>query len=377
MAVVAVAMGAVPPGVAAGAGGREPAAVVHGQPAPVGTGSLRGVACGSAEDCWAVGQAPAGKGASSRTVVDATVDGGRRWKAVPVAVPGPADLAAIACAGPRACMAVGSVSVGGADQGLALVTRDSGQRWQAVHAPAGSTDLVAVTCSAPGRCTVVAGQATGSWVASTGTGGAVWQRLGTLPPGMAGVTTLDCTSTTTCLAAGASATTPGHGTGAVAVTGDGGMTWSAATLPPGQGPLHGLACPTPADCLAVGTTATTTIGVAQGQGEVVASTDGGSTWSAAPPPAAVDDAFGVACGSTSTCAVVGTGWTGGAAPAPTGSVAASQDGGGTWRPASDRYLPAGLVAVACPAPVSCVAAGNDELARITLAPAPHHHGAAG
>ncbi|MGH9091507.1 MAG: hypothetical protein ACRDZR_09055, partial [Acidimicrobiales bacterium] len=136
------------------------------------------------------------------------------------------------------------------------------------------------------------------------------------------------------------------------------------------------ACPTPGDCLAVGTKATTTIGVAQGQGEVLSSTDGGTTWSTGAPPAGVGDASGLACGSASSCAVVGTGWTDATPPGPTGSVAASADGGGTWQAAAARYLPVGLVAVACPSPTACVAAGNDELARITL-PGPVHRRRAG
>lgn len=339
---------------------------------PTGTGSLDAVSCGSSSDCWAVGLAPAepDSAASGRShaVVDGTADGGRSWRADAVPVPGAASLIGVDCSGPRACMAVGADVVGGATQGLVLVTTDRGRRWTVMHAPAGATDLVAVDCTAPGDCTVLAGQGPGYWAASTMDDGAVWQHLGTLPGGLAGVSSLACTSTGTCLAAGNTPTTPGKGAAAVAVTADGGMTWSSATLPPGTGPLHDVNCPAPAQCLAVGTKSPTTIGVAQGQGEVLSSTDAGTTWTTVAAPASVGDAFGIACPTASRCAVVGTGWTMSKPPGPTGGVAASMDGGGTWLGTSARYVPVGLAAVSCPTATNCVAAGSDELARITLPP---------
>jgi hypothetical protein len=301
-------------------------------------------------------------------VVDGTVDGGRSWKADSVPVPGSASLIGVDCSGPRSCMAVGAVVAGGATQGLVLATTDRGRRWTVVHAPAGATELVAVDCTALRDCTVLASQGPGYWAASTVDDGSVWQRLGPLPGGLAGVSSLACTSASTCLAAGDMPTTPGKGAAAVAFTTDGGMTWSSATMPPGTGPLHDVACPAPTECLAVGTKSPTTIGVAQGQGEVISSADGGATWTTVAAPASVGDAFGVTCPTASACAVVGTGWTAAKPPGPTGAVAASVDGGGTWLDASARYLPVGLAAVSCPTATSCVAAGNDELARITLPP---------
>lgn len=262
-------------------------------------------------------------------------------------------------------MAVGAGQAGG---GLVLVAR--GTRWKTVHAPSGATGLVAVDCAAPSRCTVVASQGAAYWAAATVDGGAVWQRLGTLPAGFAGISSLTCTTSRHCMAAGYLPTTPGHGAGAVAASGDGGMTWAAATLPTGAGPLHDVSCPAPTQCLAAGTRSTSTIGVAQGQGEMLVSSDGGDTWTTAAAPAGVADAFGLACPSTATCTVVGTGWTADTPPAPTGAVATSTDAGGSWRAAAGRYLPLGLTSVACPSTTRCVAAGNDVLATVTVPPAP-------
>lgn len=363
--------GAAASGLDGAAGKRaEPATKAVGQPAPAGSGSLDAISCASTSVCWAVGLPPTGTTTSggARTVVVGTNDGGRSWSAEKVAVPGPASLMDVDCSGPKTCMAVGSVIVGMTEQGLVLATTHHGKRWTVVHAPAGATDLVAVTCTSPQVCMVVASQGGAYWAASTTDDGAVWQHLGPLPGGLAGVSSLVCTAASSCLTAGDMPTTPGKGTAAVAATSDGGMTWTPATMPSGAGPLHDVACPTPSECLAVGSRSPTTIGVAQGQGEVLSSTDGGGTWTTGAPPASVSDAFAVSCPTTSRCAVVGTRWTTANPPGPTGAVAATTDAAGTWLSGSAMYLPLGLVAVSCPAATLCVAAGNDELARITLPP---------
>jgi photosystem II stability/assembly factor-like uncharacterized protein len=360
-----------PPGVA-GAPRRPaaPATKAVGQPAPAGSGTLDAVSCASTSVCWAVGLPPSGASTSggARALVIGTDDGGRTWSTTKVAVAGTATLMDVDCSGPKTCMAVGSVAVGMADQGLVLATTDHGKRWTSVHAPAGATDLVAVSCTSPQVCMVVASQGAAYWAASTMDDGAVWQHLGPLPGGLAGVSSLACTAASSCLAAGNMPTTPGKGTAAVADTSDGGMTWTPATMPSGAGPLHDVACPTPSDCLAVGSRSPSTIGVAQGQGEVLSSTDGGGTWTTGAAPASVSDAFAISCSTTSRCTVVGTRWTTANPPGPTGAVAATTNGAGIWLSGSATYLPQGLAAVSCPAPTLCVAAGNDELAEITLPP---------
>jgi photosystem II stability/assembly factor-like uncharacterized protein len=306
-------------------------------------------------------------------VIVGTDDGGRTWSTSKAAAPGAPSLAAIGCASRRICMAVGGAAVGGVDQGLVLLMSDR-KAWTVDHAPAGASDLVALSCVSPHFCMVVASQGPAYWAASTTDGGVVWQHLGPLPGGLAGVSSLTCTTTATCLAAGNMPATPGKGAAAVAVTSDGGMTWTEATMPSGTGPLHGVVCPAPSECLTVGSRSTTTIGVAQGQGEVLASTDGGSTWTTGAAPAFVGDAFGAACPTASDCVVVGTGWTKADPPGPIGAVAATTDGGSSWFAASARYLPVGLAAVSCPSAVTCVAAGNDELAQIDLPAVGHTSG---
>jgi photosystem II stability/assembly factor-like uncharacterized protein len=303
----------------------------------------------------------------STVVVDATDDGGLAWKAEKAPVADPTDLADIACPDRLDCMAVGTTDDNGALMGVVLVTSDGGRSWKSLGAPAGSSGLSAVQCDTGNVCLVLATDGTAYWSASTADGGRVWQRGGTLPAGFSGPSNVTCSGPQTCMTAGYTPATPGKGAGAIAVTEDGGGTWAAATVPQGVGLLHAIAC-SAAHCIAVGTTSTTLTDVAQGHGEMLASTDVGSTWTAAVAPAGVDDAFDISCPSATRCATVGTKWT---AATPVGGVVTTVNGGVTWHSPESRYVPVGLAGVDCPTAVSCVAAGNDVLARIALPAATH------
>jgi hypothetical protein len=103
-------------------------------------------------------------------------------------------------------------------------------------------------------------------------------------------------------------------------------------------------------------------------GELLQSADGGHTWSpslASPP---IGDVTGIDCPSPHACVMVGTKWIG-RPPIGTGAVARSADGGTSFVAATTEYTPLGLTALDCPSDQSCIAAGGDTVARITL-PAP-------
>jgi hypothetical protein len=91
------------------------------------------------------------------------------------------------------------------------------------------------------------------------------------------------------------------------------------------------------------------------------------TWSASPEVPSVDDVFGVACPTPTSCALVGTKWVG-TPVIGTGAVAESKDAGATFTSSPTAYTPLTLTAVACPTAVACVAVGGDTVARITLPP---------
>jgi photosystem II stability/assembly factor-like uncharacterized protein len=131
----------------------------------------------------------------------------------------------------------------------------------------------------------------------------------------------------------------------MAVTTDGGGTWTTQSLPPGTAGLSGVACPSRSTCYAVG-------GVNHA---VEATTDGGATWTSQPLPAnSKVQLNAVACPATSTCYVVGNAFTGNFG----GRVYATSDGGATW---VNKALPANQVgaleAVTCPTVSTCYVAG--------------------
>ncbi len=375
VAVVGVAGGWLGSAAALGADrGRQATPVtVWGQPATAGTGSLEAVSCGDARHCWAVGRAAVDAlGTTTSTspapsvVIDATTDGGKTWTAEPVTVSDPTDLAAVDCPDRRHCMAVGTADHDGPILGAVLVTGNGGQAWQSVASPTGSVALSAVHCFAVADCLALATDGSTYWSASTTDGGKVWQRGGSLPAGFGGISHVACVDSTTCVTVGYESASPGQGTGAIAVTDDGGETWVAAPLPTGVGVLHGVDCTGGATCVAVGTKSTTTTDVALAPSQVLVSDDSGASWSLTASPMGVGDAFAVSCPARGGCATVGTVWTVTNPPTPIGGVVASGAGGLAWQTMRTRYVPVGLTGVDCPAPTSCVAAGNDVLARIAL-----------
>jgi len=356
-----------------------------GQPAPAGTGELSAVSCADAQHCWAVGvpgpnaptttatTATTSPGASATpvtgtTVIAATVNGGRTWTTQPLA-PGtaPPALTGVSCPGAKVCMAVGSTGAN-PGTGVVLTTQNWGKTWTPSVPPAGSIAVTSVKCTTAADCTVVASDGTADWSALTSNFGQTWLRQGTLPAGMGGGLTLSCAPTGTCLVAGFTPTTAGHGQGALALSTNGGMTWVSATVPPGVGLLRSAACTSSTSCLAAGTTSTTVSDVVPAKGLLLNSTNGGMTWTASPDAPSVDDVFGVACPTKRSCALVGTNWVG-TPVIGTGAVAESRDAGATFTPSTTAYTPLTLTAVACPTAVACVAVGGDTVARITLPPA--------
>lgn len=345
-----------------------------GQPAPAGTGELSAVSCADAEHCWAVGvpgpnapttAATTATSVTGTTVIAATVNGGHTWTTQPLtsgtALPA---LTGVSCPRAKVCMAVGST---GADPGtgVVLTTHNGGKSWAPSVPPAGAIAVTSVKCTTAADCTVVASDGTADWSAATANFGQTWLREGTLPAGLGGGLTLSCAPAGTCLVAGFTPTTAGHGQGALALSTNGGMTWASATVPPGVGLLRSVACTSPTSCLAAGTTSTTVSDVVPAKGLLLDSTDGGMTWSASPDVPSVDDIFGVACPTPTSCALVGTKWVG-TPVIGTGAVAESKDAGATFTPSATAYTPLTLTAVACPTAVACVAVGGDTVARITL-----------
>jgi len=364
VALVAGACTSVPSPRALGTRGSAADGQAVGQPAPELTNHLTSVACPTPPRCVAVGSRTLSDGATVG-VVNATTDGGTAWKteAVP---PGPTDLVAVTCADAKHCVAVGQAGTT-TQSGTVVGTVDGGRRWSLLGSPSGAIDLVGVQCSSRKDCLAVATDGTTYWAAGTVDGGMTWQRLGDLPPQLAAPGLLSCTGPTDCIVAGYTPTTPGHGTGTLVLTSDGGATWSAAVLPSTIGLLRGVTCFLTV-CRAVGTSSTSVADVAQAAGQLLTSTDGGTTWEVTPTPPLLGDAFDIACPAGNSCAAVGTDWVPSSPPTPIGGVSSTADGGTSWKTPKLLDLPTSLVSVACPTTTSCVAVGGDVIARITMPP---------
>jgi photosystem II stability/assembly factor-like uncharacterized protein len=347
---------------------------VVGQPAPTGTGQLDAVTCAGPTHCWAVGAPGPATGTATSTstsssvpptptVIDATVNGGKTWTGQPVTLtPAPA-LTGISCPGAQLCMTVGLSGTGAA--GVVLVTSDAGATWTQAAVPTGAIVVSSVVCADSTDCTAIASDGTAFWSAHSNDFGRTWVREGDLPPGLFNAGNLSCVAGAACLVTGYTATTAGHGQGAIAISTDGGVTWAAAAVPAGTGLLQDAVCATISSCLAVGTTATSVSAVSPAQGELLSSGDGGHTWARSAANQPVDDMYGIDCPSRSTCVVVGTNWIG-TPTVGTGAVAHSNDGGATFAASSSEYTPLALTALSCPTTQHCVAAGGDTVARITL-----------
>ena len=332
-----------------------PAVVAIGQPAPSSMNSAAAVSCGDAQHCWAVGL-----GSGTTAAIDATTDGGITWSAqvVPSTV---SVLAGVSCFGDFDCLAVGSAGATGA----VVATTDGGATWTLEQDPTGAAVVTAVDCPSKRLCLALDTDGTSYWSLVTTDGGAIWTREGDLPAALTAPDGLACPSTLLCLVAGYSPTGPGTGSGAIAMTTDGGATWGAATLPAGVGILRGVTC-AGAICLAAGTSSTATTGFVPGSGQLLTSADGGVTWQLVSGSVTGDDAFAASCPNKKICVVVGTDWVGSTQPTPTGGIVTTTDGGVQWRSASLRYVPVGMASVSCPAADECIAVGGNVLAHISL-----------
>ena len=343
---------------------------VVGQPSPAGTGSLSSVSCGSPTRCWAVGVSDPNPvlDPAAATVIVATSDGGVRWKAQHVTGGNVPQLRAIACPDSSRCMAGGS---NGSSPGTGVVVRtlNAGVTWSPAPVPADALVIADITCTGTQECMAIIVGAMSTWSASSTDFGASWQTGGSLPSSFSPGGELTCTVDGTCLVAGSVSTGSGHGQGAVAITADGGHSWTLSTVPAGTGLLRSVTCPSSSTCLAAGTTSTTVSGIVAARGNVLRSVDGGHTWTASVAPP-LDDVYALGCPSAQLCIMVGGRWVG--LPAiSVGAVATSTDGGGTFSSAKTAYAPLPLAAVDCPTTSRCIAAGGDTVARITLpTPAP-------
>jgi len=326
-------------------------------PSPTNGGFLNAVSCSSATSCIAVGN----NGDNSAALVE--VWDGKKWRTQ--TTPNPPDangfaiLNDVACRSSSACKAVGVSGAG------TLVEAWDGTSWtvQPSPNPQGFGAVTTVDCPTTTSCIAaggVYGDPSGNFVSfSMQYAGSTWQLRPTADPTGAASSALSyleqgsavaCPSTTACVAVGA------VGERVPLVERSNGVGWSiqATPSPAGPGGLSGVSCTSPAACTAVGSY-TDPSGIV----DTLAERWSGSTWTIQPTPNEPDSGasylFAVSCSSSSSCTAVGE------QHPPDGTTAglAEHWDGTTWSiqsvptPAGDQFV--SMTGVSCPTASFCMA----------------------
>jgi hypothetical protein len=198
----------------------------------------------------------------------------------------------------------------------------------------GISGFNAIGCMSATSCVEVGSDSAGAGVAATSTGNTTTFTKDALPEGTPSLNAVSCASAGTCVA---------DGDGSVVSSTNGGTSWALHTLPLPGLTLVGALCQSATQCLVTGYQ---TLGdLAGNQAEIFHSTDGGSTWAPSTMPAAVGGISAIACPTTTRCIGVGS------------AVVVSNDGGVTW-----AYVPVNggspqLASIACASSTQCIAVG--------------------
>ncbi len=337
--------------------------------------TLSGVSCTSSAACTAVGDftSPSNVGAAL-----AEVRNGTTWSVQPTRNPPIftyiSTLSGVSCTSPTACTAVGEyekpVYLGPADTLRAgvdgtLAENWNGTRWsvESTPTPTGwrSSNLTSVSCTSATTCTAVGGYVPPNEppmaLAEVWNGKKKWKVE--FPPNPAGSTSylsgVSCTSATACTAVGE------HETGAgdvspLAEIRTGSKKWKVEFPPNPAGSmsyLSGVSCTSATACTAVGEYENSVGGIG-----ALVETRNGTSWSVQyvpSPPGWLSSALtGVSCTSSTACTAVGNYYNSADLPEDLTEIW----NGTSW--SVQANLPVGpLSSVSCTSASACTAVGGD------------------
>jgi photosystem II stability/assembly factor-like uncharacterized protein len=249
------------------------------QTVPKGLGNVTtDISCSGNSDCWVAGSTAA---IEPDEAVIATTNGGATWKfqTLPKVADGMGQYAAISCISAKDCIFAG---VG------ALWTTDGGAKWIS-GTTKGALPFVAVSCSSAKDCTALGYSESAvptneaADIVTTTTGGASWVVRVKQVASVGQLSGVTCASSE-CFAVGYGYTVTSKGPPAkfsfwpaIFASTNNGQSWKRQT---GPGTISGLAdvsCTSAKDCIAVGSTKSFTLGA------ILATTDGGTTWTSQQP----------------------------------------------------------------------------------------------
>src|SRR2546427_2801963 len=303
-----------------------------------------------------------------------TSDGGNSWNSLSsTVITGP--LVRVKCPSPDTCFVVvnfGFFHMNGGPYGSAILgTNDRGRTWLRRYET--STGSVSdISCPSVTSCFAAEGDS----ILSTNDAGGTWTQrvVGGTTFSLEGI---DCPTTTVCFAVGGMQ----DSSAAVLYTTNGGATW---TLKPSAGPynLNRISCASVQICVAVGYAGSiirTTDGVNWSTGtspimwrqlwgvdcptatacfavadQIIATTDGGASWSIESPQ--TNFLWGVDCATPTTCLVAGRG----------GVILSTANGGANWS-SQNSGTTNELMGVDCPWTTVCFVVG--EVGTILALPA--------
>ena len=246
------------------------------------------------------------------------------------------------------CIAVGEQSI---PPSIALVTVNGGTKWTVEDLPGpGNFSPTGIACPSILECFVVgiSNSPAAAAIVATTDGGTSWVDE-SLPRDVLGLSDIACPTTSECTAVGTNG-----GWDVIIATRNGGSSWTTQTSQIKPGPasgLGGVACPSTLDCTAVGGT-----NESPSNGVVLSTTNGGTTWTSR--TVSTGALTNVACLNSMDCYVAG--W---ATQAGGAAVLVTQDGGRNW---TSRVVPttiADLTSIACTSDSGCYVVGeytNDE-----------------
>jgi hypothetical protein len=248
------------------------------------------------------------------------------------------SLADVSCSSTEDCVAVGKNRRGG---GSIVATRNGGADWFRRVTPSGVKDLNALSCVSGSDCVAVGEDTAGrAAIIASKDGGFRWavQRL---PGAVSVLADVSCDSASDCVAVGHSrATVSGLTTGVIVATANGGSTWTIKAAPDGLESLSAISCVSARRCVVAGNALAM-------KPTVLTTASGGKAWTAASAPPGMRSIGSISCMSADNCVAVGT------TVSKQASVVVTGDGGTSW---VRKKLPAGvksLAAVSSLGPVLC------------------------
>ena len=226
--------------------------------------------------------------------------------------------------------------------------------------PADSYSVDAVSCITTSILCVSVGneqisnatQPMNAVVAVSTDGGISWTQ-GTLPSGISSLDGMSCASTSFCLAVGQNS----GNNGVVAVSTDGGISWTQGTLPSGISSLDGVSCVSTSFCVITGATT-------GNMPAVLISTTGGTSWTQETLPSGITMLNGVSCSSTALCELVG-GFVLNIGYTASGVMAFSSNAGLSWSLATLPPNQPNLSSVSCYSNTFCNAVGANTILKST------------